>query len=273
LCNLKEFSGSSSCTQYYTTGGWLYSAWTVQPPTSHPAFLRYVFNIIILSTPWLLKSWCIYRVGFSIIILIPLKRAASCLHLIVLDFSPNKIKECGSRTPRLNTALQTVAFGQDRAAVSSPNLVQRICPVQVFGVKFCPRYTVRYSGLARDWLRFSLGKDRGLTAWATSQPRKVFPCSRYMWSCYGKMRIVSVCSSNFFCGAAVQSGPWPLIPRFLDHTQRRTTLGRTSLDEWSACPRDLYLTHAAFTTDKHPCLRPYSTHNLSKGEDVDLRLP
>ena len=29
--------------------------------------------------------------------------------------------------------------------------------------------------------------------------------------------------------------------RFLDHTQRRTTVGRTPLDEWSACRRDLYL--------------------------------
>jgi len=30
--------------------------------------------------------------------------------------------------------------------------------------------------------------------------------------------------------------------RFLDHTQRCTTVGRTPLDEWSACRRDLYLT-------------------------------
>ena len=30
--------------------------------------------------------------------------------------------------------------------------------------------------------------------------------------------------------------------RFLDHTQRRTTVGRTSLDEWSVRRRDLYLT-------------------------------
>ena len=30
--------------------------------------------------------------------------------------------------------------------------------------------------------------------------------------------------------------------RFLDHIQRRTTVGRTPLDEWSACRRDLYLT-------------------------------
>ena len=30
--------------------------------------------------------------------------------------------------------------------------------------------------------------------------------------------------------------------KFLDHTQRRTTIGRTTLDEWSARRRDLYLT-------------------------------
>ena len=30
--------------------------------------------------------------------------------------------------------------------------------------------------------------------------------------------------------------------RFLDHTQRRNTVGRTPLDEWSARSRDLYLT-------------------------------
>jgi len=30
--------------------------------------------------------------------------------------------------------------------------------------------------------------------------------------------------------------------RFLDHTQRRATIGRTPLDEWSIRRRDLYLT-------------------------------
>ena len=33
-----------------------------------------------------------------------------------------------------------------------------------------------------------------------------------------------------------------LFLMLLDHTQRRTTVGRTSLDEWSARRRDLYLT-------------------------------
>ena len=32
------------------------------------------------------------------------------------------------------------------------------------------------------------------------------------------------------------------LMRFLDHTQRRSTVGRTPLDEWSARRRDLYLT-------------------------------
>ena len=55
---------------------------------------------------------------------------------------------------------------------------------------------------------------------------------------------------RFLCcfGAATQRGSWP--PRswgFLDHIQRRTTVGRTPLDEWSARRRDLYLT----THDTH----------------------
>ena len=33
-----------------------------------------------------------------------------------------------------------------------------------------------------------------------------------------------------------------ILEVFLDHTQRRTTVGRTPLDEWSARRRDLYLT-------------------------------
>ena len=45
-----------------------------------------------------------------------------------------------------------------------------------------------------------------------------------------------------FCGAAAQCGPWPLFLRFLYHTKRRITVGRTPLDEWSARRRDLYLT-------------------------------
>ena len=42
--------------------------------------------------------------------------------------------------------------------------------------------------------------------------------------------------------------------RFLDHTQRRTTVCRTPLNEWSARCRDLYLT-THNTDNRHPCPR------------------
>ena len=42
--------------------------------------------------------------------------------------------------------------------------------------------------------------------------------------------------------------------RFLDHTQRRTTVGGTPLDEFSSCRRDLYLT----------------THNTNNGQTFML---
>jgi hypothetical protein len=44
--------------------------------------------------------------------------------------------------------------------------------------------------------------------------------------------------------------------RLLDHTQRRTTVGRTPLDEWPVHRRYLYLTtHTTLTTGKLPCPR------------------
>jgi len=61
-----------------------------------------------------------------------------------------------------------------------------------------------------------------------------------------------------------------LFPRFLDHTQRRTTVGRTPLDEWSARRRDLYMTtHNIHDIHAHGGIR---THNLSRRVAVDLRL-
>ena len=46
-----------------------------------------------------------------------------------------------------------------------------------------------------------------------------------------------------------------LFLMFLDHTQWRSTVGRTPLDEWLARRRDLYLTFTTLTTDKYPCPR------------------
>jgi len=61
--------------------------------------------------------------------------------------------------------------------------------------------------------------------------------------------------------------------RFLDHTQRRTTVGRTPLDEWSARHRDLYLT--TYNTHNRQTSMPpggIRTHDLSRRTAADLRL-
>jgi hypothetical protein len=59
---------------------------------------------------------------------------------------------------------------------------------------------------------------------------------------FGVLRSIKKYNFFFWCGAATQRGSWPPHSRgFLDHT-RRTTVGRTPLDEWSARRRDLYLT-------------------------------
>ena len=52
----------------------------------------------------------------------------------------------------------------------------------------------------------------------------IYFCFVFLWRC-GPTRVKT---SSFL--------------RFLDHTQRRITVGRTPLDEWSARRRDLYLT-------------------------------
>ena len=75
---------------------------------------------------------------------------------------------------------------------------------------------------------------------------------------------------------------WPCDPtrvmafsflRFLDHTRRRTTVGRTPLDEWSARRRDLYLT-AHNTHNRQISIPPggIRIHDLSRRAAPDLRL-
>jgi len=53
---------------------------------------------------------------------------------------------------------------------------------------------------------------------------------------------------------------------FLHHTQRRTTVGRTSPDEWFACRRDLYLTKHN-THNRHIYMPPVGFEpTISAGE-------
>jgi hypothetical protein len=60
--------------------------------------------------------------------------------------------------------------------------------------------------------------------------------------------------------------------RFREHTQRRATVGRTPLDEWSARRRDLYLTtHNTQQTNIHD-LGGIRTHGRSRRVTVDLTM-
>ena len=60
--------------------------------------------------------------------------------------------------------------------------------------------------------------------------------------------------------------------RFLDHTQRPTTVGRTPLDEWSARSRDLYLTtHNTHNRQHIHAPGGIRTHDLSRRAATDLR--
>ena len=59
--------------------------------------------------------------------------------------------------------------------------------------------------------------------------------------------------------------------RLLDHTQRRVTVGRTPLYEWSARRRDIYLTHTTQQTNIH-APGAIRTRDLSKRAAAELRL-
>jgi len=85
--------------------------------------------------------------------------------------------------------------------------------------------------------------------------------------------------NKFTCYLYTPPPPWRCGPtraiassllRFLDHIQRRITVGRTPLDEWSARRRDLYLT-THNTQHRHPCPRGIRSHNRSKRTAVDPR--
>jgi hypothetical protein len=80
----------------------------------------------------------------------------------------------------------------------------------------------------------------------------------------------------FFLGGGGATAPqWARassFTRFLDHAQRRPTVGRTPLDEWSALCRDLYLT-TNDTHNRHPSPLWDSDPQCLAGErTADLRL-
>jgi len=93
-----------------------------------------------------------------------------------------------------------------------------------------------------------------------------------LWKRYGnnKMAVILHLQQyshrlNFFLWRCCPTRPMAYsFTRFLDHTQRRTTFGRTPLDEWSIRYRVLYLTtQYSQQTNVHAPPGGFRTHNLS----------
>jgi len=125
-------------------------------------------------------------------------------------------------------------------------------------------------------LRFAAFVNLGFHCYHVSLVTSLCECARLWLSehflfCY--CRGCCCCFCFCFWRANPQWARASSFTRFLDHTKRRTTVGRIPLDEWSARRRDLYLTtHTTLTTDKYPCPGGFRTHNLSKRAAPDLRL-
>ena len=113
---------------------------------------------------------------------------------------------------------------------------------------------------------------------------KFFRLFRYVWNWYCMLvryRAFTSCSihkiSEFFFGGGrgYNSPQWAKassFTRFLDHTQRRTTLGTTPLDEWLARSRDLYLTTHNNQNRQTSMPGVIRTHILSSRTAADLHL-
>ena len=86
-----------------------------------------------------------------------------------------------------------------------------------------------------------LPANLGKSYWVWGRSPQVFQKPRSHFNKSGLQKGDEVVS-HFFCRKIPQWAMASLFTRFLDHTQQRTTFGRTPLDEWSVRCRDLYLT-------------------------------
>jgi len=121
-----------------------------------------------------------------------------------------------------------------------------------------------WSDVSRSSIRFTY----------SSVARHIGPCichnsQTYTWNDVipYKGRMICVFYLHFFV-IWRNSSQWVMassFTRFLDRTQRRTTVSRTVLDEWLARRRDLYLT-THNTHNRHPCPPVGFEPTISVGE-------
>ena len=121
----------------------------------------------------------------------------------------------------------------------------------------------------------NVGKYMSVYMASYSRTLDSWVCS-WLWLnfCALKESVDAIFFFFFCCGAATQRGSWsPHSWGFLDHTQRRTTVGRTPLDEWPARRGDIYMT-THNTQNRQTSMPPdgIRTHDFSRRAAADLRL-
>ena len=111
-----------------------------------------------------------------------------------------------------------------------------------------------------------------------SEQETVTSCCEYSTGRYRSVQVGTIMIRTVIISLFVfwcNSPQWARVfsfTRFLDNTQQCTTVGRTPLDGWTSCRRDLYLTtHTTLTTNFHAPDGIW-THDLIKRVAADLCL-
>jgi hypothetical protein len=141
-------------------------------------------------------------------------------------------------------------------------------------IKHCPR-TVSWTAVYLPWLDEGWQESRWDLVSVTphsfshdSTKPLLRMCCRCLYQSEVICHFVTTCA--FFFRQPSQWARASSFTRFLDHTQRRTTVGRIPLEEWSARRWDLYLhnTQHSQQTDIH-APDGIRTHSLSRGGVAD----
>jgi hypothetical protein len=121
------------------------------------------------------------------------------------------------------------------------------------------QYTPLFSSLSTDMYGYVQSVNKHNVFRQAVYTSNIIISYYFLWLCSPARAMAS-------CGSAAQRGLWPPVAlqpsagygllwlcsparamvssstRFIDHTQRRATVGRTPLDEWIDRRRDIYLT-------------------------------
>jgi hypothetical protein len=125
--------------------------------------------------------------------------------------------------------------------------------------KLCVTFTFSFKLMGHLWAQCLFHVQRTTTNVTFARPILIrdsltFQNKRYTYKHFLCSASLFYCE-NFFWGGGTQQpqrARASSFTTFLDHTQRRTTVGRTPLDEWSARRRIFFLT-THNTHDRHPC--------------------